>query len=213
MKLEVIKNDLLCGVSDIVRLGMAVIPLRRGSNKPMTSGSPFFRRYYLEFAHQYFANHRGLNYGILTGLGIVVLNVDRTEGIVNLKILEASHIKLPRTLKVKTPYGEDYYFRKGDAVVPTSVGKIAAGMDVRGDGGYVVGPGSRTADGAYAFAEGCGPEDVPIAAAPDWLLALVKTGSSPSFKSDERSSEPTLTNARSVLCKLIKIRAQITPVS
>ena len=44
---------------------------------------------------------------------------------------------------------------------------------MRGDGGYVVLPGSATPDGVYRFAEGHRPEQVEIAPAPKWLLKKI----------------------------------------
>ena len=160
-------NKILADVKVSLELGFAVFPVEQGGKKPMISGWPKRATKDWIFARRYFGNHLNLNYGIVTGgaSGIFVLDVDGDEGKINLAILETFHGKLPRTLKVETPHGEHYYFRPGNAVVPNSVGKITAHSDVRGEGGYVVGPGSSTREGAYAFAPGCGPEDVPIAAA------------------------------------------------
>jgi predicted P-loop ATPase len=51
---------------------------------------------------------------------------------------------------------------------------VTPGLDVRGDGGYVILPGSvLAAGGCYTWAPGRDPESCPIATAPPWLLALV----------------------------------------
>ena len=105
---------------------------------------------------------------------VFVIRVHGIDGASNLKRLTALYGAIPRTLKVRTPYGDDYYFLPGDELVLTSVGKIAAGIDLHGDFGYVAGPGSRTPAGLYEFAQGFGPRDVAIAPAPAWLLALVE---------------------------------------
>ncbi len=50
---------------------------------------------------------------------------------------------------------------------------LGPGIDVRGDGGYAIGPGSNHISGnCYTWI--CGPEDVEIAPAPEWLLKLIK---------------------------------------
>ena len=159
------QSKILAGVTASVGLGFPVFPVVQGGKEPAISGWPKHATKDLKVASRYFANHPNLNYGNVTGgaSGIFVLDVDGMEGHINLAIQEAFHGKLPRTLKVKTPHGDHYYFRTGNAVVPNSAGKIAPNIDVRGEGGYVVGPSSSTPDGVYAFAPGCGPEDVPIA--------------------------------------------------
>ena len=58
-----------------------------------------------------------------------------------------------------------------DVPVRNSAGKIAAGVDVRGDGGYVLAPPSIHPSGrAYAWSVDTAGA---IAAAPDWLLARI----------------------------------------
>ena len=56
-----------------------------------------------------------------------------------------------------------------------SVGKLGNGIDIRGDGGYIVAAGSVHVSGAdYRFADGRGLEEIKVASAPDWLLDLVR---------------------------------------
>jgi putative DNA primase/helicase len=56
-----------------------------------------------------------------------------------------------------------------------SVAKLGSGLDVRTDGGYVVGAGSVNGDGVrYRYAKGHSPDDVDIALIPDWLLELLR---------------------------------------
>ena len=61
-----------------------------------------------------------------------------------------------------------YFTVPPKALVPCSAGKLAAGIDVRGDGGYVLVPPSRHADGAYRRHDGTGPAALPVA----WLARL-----------------------------------------
>jgi hypothetical protein len=80
---------------------------------------------------------------------------------------------LPETVTVLTPSGGRHIWLKGpeNVVVPNSAGRLAPGIDVRGAGGYLVGPGSVTARGAYRVAPGTA--DLPPAPCPRALLRLL----------------------------------------
>jgi len=80
---------------------------------------------------------------------------------------------VPVTFTVSTGRGRHFYFRQ-PAVDPAgnSRGRLRdCGVDVKGLGGCVTGPGSVHASGTIYM-----PLDawVPVAAAPDWLLAAVR---------------------------------------
>jgi hypothetical protein len=88
------------------------------------------------------------NIGIATGAvsRIVVIDIDGAEGAATLKTLVEQHGALPRTAIVKTTRGLHIYF-----AMPSGCGPIPCsarnGLDVRGDGGFVVAPPSRHASG------------------------------------------------------------------
>ena len=106
-------------------------------------------------------NHvaRGGNVGLITGKmsGIIVLDVDCEKGG---EIPEG----LPETATVRTGGGGyHFYFSAGSASISNSVGKVAPYVDVRGEHGQVVFPGSVHPDtgGVYKFIEGHTPNDFP----------------------------------------------------
>lgn len=121
--------------------------------------------------------------GIPTGeqLGAWVLDVDvhkDDEGnIINgyetLAALEAKFEALPPTASAKTAGGgTHYYFNYVPGV--RNRGALGVGLDVRGSGGYVIGPGSVTAEGKeYVWLDYEGEGLPPLADAPQWLLDLV----------------------------------------
>ncbi|NEB09984.1 bifunctional DNA primase/polymerase, partial [Streptomyces coelicoflavus] len=80
---------------------------------------------------------------------------------------------IPPTVVVLTPSGGRHLWLTGppDHVVPNSAGRLAPGIDVRGAGGYLVGPGSRTRHGAYTVAPGT--SHLPPAPCPPALLRLL----------------------------------------
>ncbi|MGW6309961.1 bifunctional DNA primase/polymerase [Streptomyces niveus] len=79
------------------------------------------------------------------------------DSVAALQQLAFQHLfTLPETVVVLTPSGGRHIWLSGPAgvTVPNSAGRLAPGIDVRGAGGYLVGPGSVTARGAYRLAPG-----------------------------------------------------------
>ena len=117
-------------------------------------------------------------YGIPTGseTGFFLLDVDVKPGIDGndaLHELEIRHGKLPDTFEVLTPSGGRHlYFRQPEGVrVKNSTGALGPGLDVRGDGGYGIGPGSKPNGRAYEVEASSTQK---MADAPDWLLSMVR---------------------------------------
>jgi hypothetical protein len=112
-----------------------------------------------------------------------VLDIDNKPGGANgfdwLAEMEANHGPLPETARVTTPNGGLHiYFNHADGV--RNRGALGAGVDLRGEGGYVIGAGSKMADGrAYEWAG----DAREIADAPAWLLDLVIPKPSPAHAS------------------------------
>jgi hypothetical protein len=97
-----------------------------------------------------------VNIGIATGAvsGIIALDIDpRHEGDETLLALERKHSALPATWRFLTGGGgEHMLFRHPGRDVPNSAGALGPGIDVRGDGGYIVAPPSRHISGrSYAI--------------------------------------------------------------
>jgi putative DNA primase/helicase len=122
-----------------------------------------------------------MNIGLATGSvsGVVVLDIDEKEdvsGAESLAGLEAVHGKLPNTLmQITGGRGKHYFFKypKGVKKIENSTGSnkgIAPGIDVRGDGGYVILPPSNHKSGLkYEWSNW----PTAIAEMPEWLLGLV----------------------------------------
>jgi putative DNA primase/helicase len=113
----------------------------------------------------------GANVAIITGAvsGLVVLDVDGPEGIETIK---QKH--LPPTPCASTGNGFHYYFKHPGFEIRNFVRK-APGLDLRGDGGYVVCPPSIHASGRqYEWCPGLGLDEVDLAEMPEWLVELVR---------------------------------------
>lgn len=107
--------------------------------------------------------------GVRTGIesGVAVLDLDGEPG---LSWLAREHASLPATVKVKTRRGGAhlwYLLADGAAVPPTTAGRISAGVDTRGAGGYAI---------------AWGPELLTRAAMavwPQWLTEVLRTPTRP----------------------------------
>jgi bifunctional DNA primase/polymerase-like protein len=114
------------------------------------------------------------NIGLATGKlsGLLVLDVDpRHGGHDSFKKLEAAYGPFPQTRMSRTAHGglhRFYGYPNDNNRYPNAVElQGLPGIDVRGDGGYVVLPPSRLYDRlSYIW----GDTAVPIAPAPRWLL-------------------------------------------
>jgi putative DNA primase/helicase len=155
--------------------GFAVLPVVEGAKKPAIKGGHNAASKDKAVVTAWFRARPNMNYGLATGepSDFFAVDFDGPEGRTSRREFTLKHGLLPGTVIVKTPHGCHAYFRMPKHSIPISAGRIAPGIDIRGDGGYVVGPGSRTPDGTYQFAAGHGPDDVEIAEAPRWLLNLI----------------------------------------
>lgn len=116
------------------------------------------------------------NVGIATGepSGVVVVDVDTKscpDAIENArKLCGLDDFTILDTMTVQTPSGgQHWYFKAPDFPVRNYVG-IVPGVDIRGDGGYVVVPPSATKQGTYTFIS-----DWPAVAMPDALRDRLKS--------------------------------------
>src|SRR5205814_1251731 len=115
--------------------------------------------------------------GVACGSGLLVLDVDpRNGGNESLAALVKAHGALPNTVTARTGGGGQHQFFR----VPVAF-KVAAsksdprlkGLDLQGEGRYVVAPPSLHPSGeAYSWAPAFGIDEHDIAPAPQWLLDL-----------------------------------------
>src|SRR3974390_3264813 len=145
--------------------GLAVFPCRPQDKRPATANGLKDATTDLDKIRQWWRQEPQFNLAIATGAvsGLFVDDIDGLDAEVELRRLEAEHGEIPSKIEAITARGRHVYFRSPEIPVRNSVSKIAPGIDVRGDGGYVLAPpsihptGRRyewSVDCASALAEG-----------------------------------------------------------
>lgn len=103
-----------------------------------------------------------------------VLDIDpRSRGDQTINEWTRVHGGLPLTWTARTGSGgTHYYFQHEEFFEAIPLGKLVAGIDVKGDGRhYVLVPPSRNKRGPYRWIRS--PRQVPLAAAPQWLVKVI----------------------------------------
>ncbi|HLJ20067.1 MAG TPA: bifunctional DNA primase/polymerase [Stellaceae bacterium] len=128
--------------------------------------------------HRWWEMWPDANVGVLTGEGsnTLVLDVDpRHGGEESLAALVQRHGALPETVISRTGGGGQHLLFKHVAGIGNSVGRLGPGLDVRGDGGYIVAaPSIHESGRPYAWDVDHHPDDRPVADAPAWLIEQLR---------------------------------------
>ena len=119
------------------------------------------------------------NIGVACGAAsnLLALDVDVKNGhygIATLRDLELANSELPSGPIALTPTGGRHCLFQHESGIRNAAG-FADGLDVRTEGGFIVGVGSRTKPGHYLWEEAfkLGPDLMPPKA-PAWLLELMR---------------------------------------
>lgn len=164
--------------------GFSLFPLGHNSKRPVDDWETF-QEIPASPAQLAAWSAQPYNTGVATGAvsGCVVLDCDNLAA-----RMEAESRGVPDTFTVSTPRGTHFYFkhpghpcinRAGKKWTTFAGGEPVEGWDLRGDGGYVVGPGSYYEPTPEELAKGklAGPylieNDAPIAPLPEWLAAIL----------------------------------------
>lgn len=167
--------------------GWSVITLPYKTKKPMIKWEPYQRRCPSDNELQgWLADGHVANLALVCGQvsGVIVLDIDGAEGEASIKGRE-----LPPTPTVRTGKGIHYYYKHPGGSV-RNFAKRLPGLDLRGDGGFVVIPPSVHPSGA-AYEWQISPDDVPLADPPAWLLDLIRPAAEP--KTPAATPRPPIT--------------------
>jgi hypothetical protein len=130
---------------------------------------------------QWWLHWSNANIGVACGerSNLTVLDVDpRKGGDASLAELEAEHGDLPLTPLVITGWGGSHYYFAFEPGLSNAASSLAPGLDIRTEGGLVVGVGSKTKD-EYRWELSATISDDPAAplfpvCMPRWLVELIK---------------------------------------
>lgn len=149
--------------------GLRVFPVRPRDKRPAVAWTQYQDRAPTE-AELAAWDASDYNVGVISGRpsGIAVLDVDAPEAAAFVATLD-----LPPTPVLSTGRGTHYYFKAPPQGVRNAAGMAGHKLDLRGDGGYVVGHGSIHPSGAQY--EGLvSPAEVTFAEFPAALTALIR---------------------------------------
>lgn len=154
--------------------GWSIMPLQPRSKDPMLSWKQYQTRRAGEGkVKRWWKQCPEANIGIVTGAisGLIVLDID---SMLALEIVKEKGVA--KTPIAATGKGYHVYFSfPGFSVKNATSLAGVKGLDVRGDGGYVVAPPSLHPSGRrYTWWDSLGP-DTPLAPCPTWLLELLET--------------------------------------
>ncbi|MDY0307429.1 MAG: bifunctional DNA primase/polymerase [Desulfovibrionaceae bacterium] len=159
--------NLLQSALGLAAAGWAVFPCK--DKRPLTAHGLKDASDDPEQIKAWWAENPGAQIGLPTGKNVnaFVLDVDLPDGPASLAALENEHGPLPRTWTARTGSGGEHrYFRLPEnQEIRNSASKLAPGLDVRGEGGYVIAPPTP----GYSWTS----QGAPLADAPEWLLSLI----------------------------------------
>lgn len=113
----------------------------------------------------------------------------------------ADVLNLPPTVMVLTGGGGRHFYFRASAEVANSVGSLAPGVDVRGDGGQVVAAGSIHPETRreYTYAPGRAPWEIEIAELPAAVLAKLQVPADRTSQPRAEVAKPTIAQVQALL--------------
>lgn len=157
-------------------LGFYIFPIYYKSKKPITQHGFKDSSKDKDQIMQWWSEHPNANIGLPTGKinNLVVLDVDpRNNGHMSLEELIYDYGDLPHTVESLTGGGGQHFFFEYDERIQKSKLEGYPGIDLQGEGKYIVLPPSTHPNGnKYEYELSSKPIATPVAKAPSWLVQL-----------------------------------------
>jgi hypothetical protein len=159
--------------------GWSVLPLRQHDKRPLILWEHLQNERPSEGdIAEWFRHWPDANIGIVTGeiSNLIVLDVDpKHGGDATLERLEHRFGPLSATIEAESGGGGRHLYFAHPVGLTRNRAGLAQGIDLRGDGGYVVAPPSIHPSGRpYRWVPGHGPDDITLAPLPRWLLVPIR---------------------------------------
>ena len=121
----------------------------------------------LHQVESWWSDHPDANIGVKTGEGFIVIVVNNSIDRNGKEVMEPYIEKFPKTRIVRTPNDDWHFYYDVGKDIPCQI-NIYEGIDIQGEGGYVVGAGSQIDDKKYYISL-----DTPIAKANDAVYEFI----------------------------------------
>jgi len=175
-----LSSRLLSSALSYAKHGFHVFPVWPNRKKPIIKDWPNRATTDEVTIRRWWSRDPDANIGIATGpSGLIAIDVDVKNGAIGMEswrdILQEHGQALGETLTTETPTGGLHMiYRSNGLPVRNSAGKLASGIDVRANGGYIIAPPSiHPNGGAYSWAMGCAPDDIELLPFPASLVKLL----------------------------------------
>ena len=169
-------SDKLSAALDYAARGMPVFPCVPEGKAPLTQRGHLDASTDPDQLRAWWRRWPEANIGVPTGerSGIYALDVDQPAG---LDELEHEHGRLPATRTHSTGSGGMHYLYRYPAGsgLRNTAGRLAPGIDTRGEGGYIIVPPSSTTRPYQLL------DDLPRADTPAWLIEALTRPQGPRF--------------------------------
>lgn len=161
-------------------VGLAVFPLRSRDKRPATENGCKAATTNKQQISEWWNKHPDSNIGIATGsvsggLLVIDLDVDENKGVNGYEVMkewQQENGELPESWRSITGRGGYHLFYRDTAVRQNRVG-LYDGVDIRGEGGYIVAPPSIHPNGRkYEWEQE--PGEYELAQVNDWVVKFLK---------------------------------------